>query len=185
MNYLIIAGLFLVVLIIILIGFYNKFIKLRNMLLEAWSLIDIQLKQRYDIIPNLIETVKSYTKHESSVLDEITRLRTRAMETSAIKDKEISEKVLTDKIAEFFISVENYPDLKANQNFLELQKQLMEIEDKIQLARRYYNGAVRNYNIATETFPGNLLSALYRFEKYSFFELDSIDERRNIVFDFK
>ena len=177
-------GIFLLVLLITFVLIYNKFIKLRNLVNEGWSLIDVQLRLRYDVIPNLINTVKAYTQHEQHILKEITALRAKAMETSTPNGKSISENVLTSKLAQLMITIENYPELKADQHFLKLQEQIYNVEDQIQMARRYYNGAVRNYNISIQSFPANLIAAIFDFRKFDFFELDSIEERKNLEISF-
>ncbi len=177
-------GLFVFLLIIVTVVAYNKFVRLRNMVHEGWSLIDVQLKLRYEVIPNLVNTVKAYTDHERNILREVTALRAKAMETSTPKGKTVSENVLTDKLGQLMVAIENYPELKADQHFLKLQEQIYAIEDQIQMARRYYNGAVRNYNIGTQSFPANLIAALFDFKKFDFFELDSIEERKNLEISF-
>jgi LemA protein len=151
---------------------------------EAWSLIDVQLKLRYDLIPNLVASVTAYTQHEQNILKEVSALRAKAMENTSPKGKTVPENGLTNQLAKLMIAVENYPELKANEQFLKLQTQLHNIEDQLQMARRYYNGAVRNHNIAIQSFPANLLAALFKFEKFDFFELDSIDERKNVQISF-
>ncbi|MFT4969206.1 MAG: LemA protein [Chitinophagales bacterium] len=175
---------FIVVILIALAVVFNKFIKLRNMVKEGWSLIDVQLKLRYEVIPNLVHTVKAYTEHERSILSEVTALRAKAMETSTPKGKSVSENVLSDKLSQLMIAIENYPELKADEHFLKLQEQIFEIENQIQMARRYYNGTVRNYNIGIQSFPANLVAAVFDFKKFDFFELDSIEERKNLEISF-
>jgi len=177
-------GIAFFVLVVVFIIFYNKFIQLRNIVQEGWALIDVQLKLRYDVIPNLINTVKAYSNHEKQIFVEVSNLRAKAMETSTPKGKSISENILTSKLSQLMIAVENYPELKANEHFLKLQEQLFEIENQIQMARRYYNGAVRNYNIAIQSFPANIIAAIFDFKKFDFFELDSIQERKNIEISF-
>lgn len=172
------------VILIALAVVFNKFIKLRNMVKEGWSLIDVQLKLRYEVIPNLVHTVKAYTEHERSILSEVTALRAKAMETSTPKGKSVSENVLSDKLSQLMIAIENYPELKADEHFLKLQEQIFEIENQIQMARRYYNGTVRNYNIGIQSFPANLVAAVFDFKKFDFFELDSIEERKNLEISF-
>lgn len=178
-------GVAFLMLLISFIVIFNKFIRLRNLVKEAWSLIDVQLKMRYEVIPNLVNTVKAYTTHEQQILRDVTALRAKAMEKQVPNEKAVSENVLTEKLAQLMISVENYPELKADEHFLKLQEQIYSIEDKIQIARRYYNGAVRNYNIAIESFPSNIVAALINFKKYDFFELDSIEERKNLEISFE
>ncbi|MCB9227514.1 MAG: LemA family protein [Chitinophagales bacterium] len=178
-------GIAFLMLLISFIVIFNKFIRLRNLVKEAWSLIDVQLKMRYEVIPNLVNTVKAYTKHEQQILRDVTALRAKAMEKQVPSEKAVSENVLTEKLAQLMVTIENYPELKADQHFLKLQDQIFDIEDKIQLARRYYNGAVRNYNIAIESFPSSIVAALINFKKYDFFELDSIEERKNLEISFE
>lgn len=180
MQYTLLVIAFLLLIILVAIVAYNKFIRLRNLVHEAWSLIDVQLKLRYDVIPNLVNTVKAYTEHEKYILREVTALRAKAMETSTPKGKSISENLLTEKLAHLMLIVENYPDLKADQQFLKLQDQINVIEDQIQKARRYYNGTVRNYNIAIQSFPANIFAAIFDFKRFDFFELESVDERKNV-----
>jgi LemA protein len=171
--------------VVLFIALYNKFIKLRNMVQEGWSLIDIQLKKRYDIIPQLVTVVKAFASHEKDLLHDITAMRAKAIDCTARKDKEIAENVLSDKIASLMVTMEAYPELKSNENFLQLQNQLFHIEENLQMARRYYNGTVRNYNIATQSFPGNFVATFFNFEKYDFFSLDSVEERKSYTLSFK
>src|SRR5690606_23241272 len=131
---------------------YNKLITLRAMVDEAWSGIDVQLKKRHDLIPNLVKTVQGYATHEKSLFENITRLRNLSIEAKSVKEQEEAEVGLSGALGRLFAVVENYPDLKANQNFLELQKELAVVENDLQRARRYYNGSVRNYNILVEQF---------------------------------
>jgi LemA protein len=158
---------------------YNKFIYLSNLASEAWSGIDIQLKRRYDLIPNLVETVKGYAKHESSVFEDIAKLRSASMNATTVEQKSEAEVGLTQALKTLFAVVENYPELKANQNFLVLQQELTNIENQIQLARRYYNGVVRDYNIAIRVFPGSVVAGIFHFDPKTFFELSSVTEREN------
>ncbi|MCB0510370.1 MAG: LemA family protein [Chitinophagales bacterium] len=178
-------AIFFLALSIAMIVSFNKFIKLRNLVKEAWSLIDVQLKLRYELIPNLVNTVKAYTTHEQNILRDISALRAKAMESSTPNGKSLSEGVLSDKLAQLMITIENYPELKADQHFLKLQEQLYTVENQIQMARRYYNGAVRNNNIAVQSFPANLLAAVFNFKNYDFFELDSLEERKSLELSFQ
>ena len=145
---------------------------------EAWSGIDVQLKRRYDLIPNLVETVKGYSQHEKSLFEDIANIRTKAQQTDQIKEKGQMENALTQGIKGLFAIAEAYPDLKANQNFLDLQKSLTDVEDQIQYARRYYNGTVRDYNILVETFPSNLIATLGGFRVAEFFEIELVTQRK-------
>lgn len=167
------------------IAIYNRLIKLRNMKEEGWSGIDVQLKRRSNLIPNLIETVKGYMDHERSVLQEVTELRTRSMNASSMDAKIEAESALTRVLGKLFAVAENYPDLKANQNFIDLQQQLAEVEDQIQMSRRYYNGTVRNLNVAIETFPNSIIAGMFNFEKGEFFEIEDDADRAVPKVDFK
>lgn len=170
------ASIIVVLLAAILI--YNKLVRLRNMVKEGWSGIDVQLKRRASLIPNLVETVRGYMGHERSLLSEITELRSKSLETRNIGDRGPIETALSRSLSNLMAVAENYPDLKASQNFLALQKDLADIEDQIQMARRYYNGTVRNLNIAVESFPGNIVARLFAFGPADFFALDDAGERQ-------
>lgn len=161
----------LVAVVLWLILIYNRLVTLRNRTQEAWSDIDVQLKRRYNLIPNLVETVKGYASHERELLEKITLARAKAMGATGLKDKGAAENMLTDTLKSLFAVAENYPDLKASQNFLELQRELRDTEDKIQAARRFYNTNVRDLNIKIETFPVNLIAKPFKFKKMDFFEL--------------
>jgi LemA protein len=171
--YIIVAIVVLVLLV--LIGMYNGFISKVNRTKEAWADIDVQLKRRYDLIPNLVETVKGYAAHESGVFQNVTDARSKAMQAGTPNDKAQAENRLTGALKSLFAVSEAYPDLKANQNFLELQRTLADTEDKIQAARRFYNSNVRDLNIAIEQFPGNLIASSFHIQKMDLFELDGAD----------
>lgn len=162
----------IVVLVLWAIFAYNRFISLINHAKEAWADIDVQLKRRYDLIPNLMNTVKGYATHESSTFESITKARTAAMDASNIADKGKAENMLTGALKSVFALAEAYPDLKANQNFLSLQAELSDTENKIQAARRFYNGNVRDLNIAIDAFPGNIIASRFHFAKMELFTLD-------------
>ncbi len=166
-----------VVLIAILVGMYNSLVRLRNQVKNAWAQIDVQLKRRYDLIPNLIETVKGYMKHERETLENVTRMRAQAMETTGVADKAKAEGMLTSALGQLKIAVENYPDLKANQNFLALQEELTSTENKISFARQNYNDQVLFYNNKTEMFPSNIIAGMFGFVKKEFFEIENKEER--------
>jgi LemA protein len=157
---------------------YNGFVKGRNLVKEAWSGIDVQLKRRYDLIPNLIETVKGYAAHEKQLFENIAGLRSKSMNADSVKEKSEVESQLTGTLRTLFAVAEAYPELKANQNFLELQKSLSEIEEQLQLSRRYYNGTVRDFNTKIETFPNVIISGPFGFKKYDFFEVEDAAERK-------
>ena len=177
-----IMGIGLVLLIIIavlilwLIAVYNGLIKIKNRVDEAWSDIDVQLKRRYDLIPNLINTVKGYAAHERELFEKVTAARTAAMGAGTPAEKEKAENILSGTLKSLFAVAEAYPDLKANQNFLELQRELTDTEDKIQASRRFYNGNVRDFNIKIEIFPNNLIAGMLKFAKREFFEAEEGDK---------
>jgi LemA protein len=160
-----------------LIFSYNRFIHLNAMLKEGWSGIDVQLKRRYDLIPNLVSTVKGYSIHEKNIIEDIVRMRAASMGTSDIKEKAAAEQGLTQSLKTLFALAEQYPNLKANENFLALQNELGSLEQELQLARRYYNGTARNYNIAISTFPSNIIAGTFGFVTTPYFEVTSSDER--------
>jgi LemA protein len=150
---------------------YNGFIRMVQRAKEAWADIDVQLKRRYDLIPNLMETVKGYAKHEQGTFEKVTAARVAAMDAGGVEAKAEAENMLTDALKSLFAVAEAYPDLKANTNFLELQRELSDTENKIQAARRFYNTNVRDLNTAIESFPGNIIAGMFRFEPREFFEL--------------
>lgn len=154
-----------------LVALYNSLISGRNQTEEAWSDIEVQLKRRYDLIPNVVETIKGYTMHEREVLENVTKARTQAMGAKTAEEHAEAENMLTNTLKTLFAVAESYPDLKANANFLDLQRELADTENKIQAARRFYNGNVRDYNTAIESFPSNLLARAFGFIKKEFFEL--------------
>lgn len=158
-------------------GVYNSFVRLKALVDEAWSGIDVQLKRRYDLIPNLVATVKGYSSHEREVFENVTKMRSAAMNATTIEAKSQAEAGLTGALKTLFAVAENYPELKANQNFLSLQQELSSIETELQLARRYYNGAARNYNVGVSTFPATLVAKATGFEKASYFEVSHETER--------
>jgi LemA protein len=164
-----------IVVVVWLGAMYNNFVRLVNRAKEAWADIDVQLKRRYDLIPNLIETVKGYAGHEKDLLENVTKARAEAISAEQSGDlakTAQAENMLTGALRSVFAVAENYPDLKANQNFLELQKELSDTENKIQAARRFYNTNVRDLNIGVESFPANIIAKLFRFSKMNLFELE-------------
>ncbi len=171
-TYILIGILVLIVLWVIMA--YNRFVRLVNRAKESWADIDVQLKRRYDLIPNLVNTVKGYAAHEKGVFESVTEARTRSMNAEVkgdIKGVAQAEGILAGALKSLFAVAENYPDLKANQNFLELQRELSDTENKIQAARRFYNTNVRNLNIGIESFPANIVAKMFRFARRDFFEL--------------
>ncbi|MBX4188364.1 MAG: LemA family protein, partial [Candidatus Doudnabacteria bacterium] len=153
------------------IAIYNGLVSSKNRVEEAWADIEVQLKRRYDLIPNLVNTVKGYTQQESSVLENVTKARTTAMGASSLQEKAKDENMLSGALKSLFAVAEAYPDLKSNQNFMQMQSDLTDTEDKIQAARRFYNGNVRDFNTKVETFPTNLLANLFGFAKKAFFDI--------------
>ena len=157
---------------------YNGLVRLKAMLNEAWSGINVQLKRRYDLIPNLVATVKEYRMHEKEVLENVTTMRAVSMNAQDIASKSTAEAGLTSALKTLFAVAENYPNLKANENFLSLQSDLSKLEEEIQLARRYYNGTVRNYNIVVHSFPSRIIASIFGFTQQPFFELETTDESK-------
>jgi LemA protein len=163
------------------IAIYNRLVKLRTTVHSSWSDIDVNLKKRYDLVPNLVETVKGYAAHERGVFENVTKARSMAMNASTPADKAKTENMFGETLKSLFAVAEAYPDLKANANFQQLQTQLKELEDNIEYARRYYNAVVRDYNIMTETFPSNIVAGQFKFEKEEFFELEEPGVERKPV----
>ena len=160
---------------------YNSFIRLINRTKEAWADIEVQLKRRYDLIPNLVNTVKGYATHESSAFENVTKARTAAMGAGSLSDKAGAENMLTGALKSVFAISEAYPELKANQNFLALQSELSDTENKIQAARRFYNSNVRDLNISIESFPNNVIANTFKFSKMELFDLADNDVAQNPV----
>ena len=177
----------LVLIILLLISMYNGLIRLKNRVEEAWSDIDVQLKRRYDLIPNLIETVKGYASHERETLENVIKARNEAMsmqDSSDIAGKLQAENNLSSTLKTIFALSESYPDLKANQNFLELQKELADTENKIQSSRRFYNGNVRDFNTKVQVFPTNIIAKRLGFSSRNFFEMEEASQKENIKVQF-
>jgi LemA protein len=156
---------------------YNALVRQRSMVEEAWSGIDAQLKRRANLIPNLVETVKGYASHETKTLEAVTEMRTRSLNAHGVQEQAAAEKALTAAIGGLFAVAEAYPDLKASANFSSLQDDLDAVENEIQMARRYYNGTVRNLNISIEQFPSNIVANQFGFEKAEFFEIEDDNDR--------
>jgi len=172
----------LVVLVLWVVFSYNRLISMVNRAKEAWADIDVQLKRRYDLIPNLVNTVKGYATHESSAFENVTKARAMAMGAgNNLADKAGAENMLTGALKSVFAIAEAYPELKANQNFLALQNELSDTENKIQAARRFYNSNVRDLNTAIESFPGNIIAGSFHFSKMEFFDLADNDAAQNPV----
>ena len=180
----------LIILIIIailavgIIGIYNSLITLKNKVDEGWADIDTQLKRRYDLIPNMVEAVKGYAKHEKSTFENVTKARNMAMTATTPEEKAKAENMLTSTLKSLFAVAENYPELKANENFLNLQNTLKEIEEHIQLSRRYYNATVKDFNTKIELFPNNIIAGPFGFKKRQYFEITNEKERENVKVSF-
>ncbi len=171
----------LALLVLLVVGgviIYNRMVKLRVMTEQAWSDVDVQLKRRHDLIPNLVETVKGYAAHEKSTLENVVKARNDAITATAPEEKAQAENILTRALRQLFALVENYPDLKANANFLALQEELAKIEGAIQQARRYYNAVVRDYNTTISVFPNSLVARQFGFTPRPFFEME--EEERSV-----
>jgi len=172
----------LLVVVLFLVFTFNRFVSLRNRAKEAWADIEVQLKRRYDLIPNLVNTVKGYATHESSVFENVTKARSMAMGAQGpTADHAQAENMLAGALKSVFAIAEAYPELKANQNFLALQNELSDTENKIQAARRFYNTNVRDLNISVESFPGNIIAGIFNFSKMEFFDLADNDAAQNTV----
>ena len=180
----IIILILLAIIVIYFITGYNGFIKLRNSVEEAFSTMDVYLKKRFDLIPNLVETVKGYAAHEKSTLENVTEARTAVMNSATTADKLANESVLSSTLRSLFAVAENYPELKANTNFLELQGQLQQTEDDIANSRKYYNAVVKQFNTKCETFPSNIIASLFHFTRRPMFEVSSEEERQNVKVSF-
>ena len=174
------ATIILIVLLVLIVAaiiafvvMYNKLVRMRSRVKNAWSQIDVQLKRRYDLIPNLVETAKGYLKHERETLEAVIKARQQAIDTSGgAAEQAQAENMLSQTLRSLFAVVENYPDLKANQNMLALQEELTSTENKISFARQFYNDSVMKYNIATETVPTNMVASMFNFDKREFFEAE-------------
>lgn len=162
----------IVAIVVIAIGIYNSLIRSRNRVDEAWSDIEVQLKRRYDLIPNLVNTVKGYAAQESGVLERVTEARTQAMGAQTVAEHQKDENMLSGALKSLFAVAESYPDLKSNQNFMQLQTDLTDTENKIQAARRFYNGNVRDFNTKIEVFPTSVFASMLGFTKRNFFDID-------------
>jgi LemA protein len=170
-----------------LVGTYNRLITLRNRSDEAWSDIDVQLKRRHDLIPNLVEAVKGYASHEKSVFENVTNARAQAMtaeKSGDPKKMQEAENMLSGTLKTLFAVSENYPDLKASENFIELQRELRDTEDKIQASRRFYNTNIRDINIKIQSFPSNIVANLFNFKKRDFFEVEDPKEKEAVKVQF-
>lgn len=180
----IIALIVIAVIVIAVIVMYNGFIKLKNNCEEAFATMDVYLKKRYDLIPNLVETVKGYAAHEKETLTKVIEARNMAQGAATVEEKIVGENQLQGTLKSLFAIAENYPDLKANQNFLDLQNQLKKVEEDIANSRKYYNAVVKQFNVKCEAFPSNIIAGIFKFEKKAMFEVDSAEERQNVKVSF-
>lgn len=174
---LLIIGVIVLLVVFYTIGIYNKLVRFRTLVDEAWSGIDVQLKKRYSLIPNLVETVKGYATHEQETFEKVVKARNMAQSATTLEDQQAAENQLNKALVNLFALSEQYPELKANQNFLKLQEELSAIEQDIEKSRRYYNGTVREKNILVDSFPSNIFANLFGFVRSKFFELDNDAER--------
>jgi len=172
-----------IIIFIIAVWFYNRMISFRQLVLEAESGIDVQLKRRHDLVPNLVEVVRGYAGHEKSVFKNVARLRSQAVDVKDLEKRAGVENQLTQGLRSVFALAENYPDLKANGQFIQLHQNLVLIEDELQMARRYYNGTVRDFNVLVQSFPGSLIAARFGFKSKSFFEIETATEKAVVKVD--
>lgn len=180
------GGLALIALIIVIWGVatFNSFVRMKNGIEESFSTMDVYLKKRYDLIPNLVETVKGYTKHENETLTSVIKARTGAMNATTTEEKLKKENALTSALRSIYKLSEAYPELKADKHFSNLMNQLREIEDEITNARKYYNGTVKQFNTKVEVFPSSIIAKMKKFEKQPLFEVESPEERKNVKVQF-
>ena len=174
----------IVIIIIAIIAMYNSLVTMRQRVKNAWSQIDVQLQRRFDLIPNLVETVKGYMEHEADVLTKVTDLRSSWAEAKTVDEKAKLDNQLSESLKTIMAVAENYPDLKANQNFSELQTELTNTENKISYSRQFYNDTVTRYNIKLETFPSNVIASVFNFKSENLFEVDNQEARQNVKVDF-
>ena len=171
----------LAVIVFSVISIYNKLVRLRNTVKSSWSDIDVQCKKRYDLVPNLVETVKGYAAHEKSTFENVTKARSMAMQATTPAEMAKAENMFRDTLKSLFAVAEAYPELKANQNFIQLQSQLQELENNIEYSRRYYNAVVRDYNVLIESFPSNLIASQFNFKQAELFQIESPEVERKPV----
>ena len=181
MSILYIVLAIVVVLVLFLIFKYNSFITLKTRTQEAWADIDVQLKRRYDLIPNLVNTVKGYAAHEAGTFEKVTEARSKAMQAGTLAEKGEAENALSGTQKSLFAISEAYPELKANTNFIELQRELSDTENKIMASRRFYNGNVRDFNTGVSMFPGNIIAGMFKFSIVEFFQLEDNSAEKNPV----
>jgi LemA protein len=181
---LIVVAAIVLLLLIWVVTTYNSFISVRNKLDEAFSTMDVYLKKRFDLIPNLVETVKGYAKHESSTLEKVTEARSMIQNADGVEDKLAAENMLSGTLRSLFAVSENYPDLKANVNFMSLQSELTNIEEEIANSRKYYNAITRKFNTKVESFPSNIIAGIFNFKRKPMFEVSDESQRENVKVEF-
>ena len=180
----IIVGIVLLIIVIALIATYNNLVTARQKVKNGWSQIDVQLQRRFDLIPNLVESVKGYMSHEASVLEKVTELRTSWANATSVSEKIDINNQLSETLKTIMAISENYPDLKANENFIALQEEISNTENKISFSRQFYNDTVTRYNTMRETFPTNIVASMFHFESEKLFEIDAPEARKNVKVDF-
>lgn len=172
------------VLVFVLIGMYNGLVKLRQYTRNAWSQIDVQLKRRYDLIPNLVETAKGYMAHEKETLEAVIKARQTAIDAGSVGDQAKAENMLTASLGKLFALAESYPDLKANENMMQVQEELTSTENRIGFSRQHYNDSVATYNVKVESFPSNVIANMFSFQMAEYFELEDVQEREPVKVQF-
>ena len=182
-----IIALIIIAVLVVLAAFcirsYNNFVQLRHRIEESLAQLDVTLKKRFDLIPNLVETVKGYAAHEKETLEGVINARNSGLNASTLEDKDLQSKNLTSALSHLFAVAENYPELKANENFMSLQNSLMKIEDEILMCRKYYNAVVKHFNTATETFPSNIIASIFHFTRQTYLSVEE-SEKQNIKVQF-
>jgi len=184
MEFLLVLLIIVGVLLIVVVGIYNRLVRMRNRCENAWAQVDVQLRRRYDLIPNLVETVKGYAKHEREVFQKVTEARAKAINAQTVKGQGEAENMLTGALKSLFAVVENYPELKANQNFLMLQEELAGTEGKIAYARQFYNDLVMRFNTKQQVFPSNMIASMFNFKEKDYFEIEEEEARRPVEVKF-
>ena len=184
MGFALLPIIVIVVFLILVIGIYNSLVLLRNRCNNAWAQVDVQLRRRYDLIPNLVETVKGYAKHERETFENVTEARSKAINAGTVKEQGEAENMLTGALKSLFAVVENYPDLKANQNFLMLQEELAGTEGKIAYARQFYNDLVMKFNTKQQVFPSNIIANMFKFKVREYFEIEEPEARAPVEVKF-
>lgn len=180
----IIIGIIIAILAVWMVGAYNGFVSSKNKIEEAFSTMDVYMKKRWDLIPNLVNTVKGYAEHEKETLSKVTEMRSKSYESMTVNEKVEADRGLGSALGRLIATAESYPELKANENFVNLQNQLNQIENDIANSRKYYNGCVRQMNTKVESFPSNLIAGMFHFEKYQMFEVEDAGERQNVKVEF-